>query len=387
MSDTVIDRPQTTGNPLQKLHALGQAVWLDFLDRGFLEQGGLRKLVEEDGATGVTSNPSIFEKAMGHGDAYDEGFRAVFAQPGATVQQAYEHEAVTDIKAAAKDLRPVYDRLGGKDGYASLEASPALADETRQTIDEARRLWAAVGEPNLMIKVPGTQAGVPAVRALIADGVNVNITLLFAIDAYRAVANAYLDGLEERLAKGEPIDRIASVASFFVSRIDSAIDKKIDARVAAGDKEADALKALRGKVAIANAKLAYAWYQELIASERWRKLSAKGAMPQRLLWASTGTKDPTYPDTLYVETLIGPDTINTMPLTTMDAFRDHGVVRETLTADVDQARRVLAEADRLGLDLPGVTSALVTDGVKQFVDAADKLFKAVDAKRQQFSGR
>ena len=387
MSDTVIDRPQTTGNPLQKLHALGQAVWLDFLDRGCLEQGGLRKLVEEDGATGVPSNPSIFEKAMGHGDAYDEGFRAVFAQPGATVQQAYEHEAVTDIKAAAKDLRPVYDRLGGKDGYASLEASPSLADETRQTIDEARRLWAAVGEPNLMIKVPGTQAGVPAVRALIADGVNVNITLLFAIDAYRAVANAYLDGLEERLAKGEPIDRIASVASFFVSRIDSAIDKKIDARIAAGDKEADALKALRGKVAIANAKLAYAWYRELIASERWRKLAAKGAMPQRLLWASTGTKDPTYPDTLYVETLIGPDTINTMPLKTMDAFRDHGVVRETLTADVDEARRVLAEADRLGLDLPGVTSALVTDGVKQFVDAADKLFKAVDGKRQQFSGR
>ena len=387
MSDTVIDRPQTTGNPLQKLHALGQAVWLDFLDRGFLEQGGLRKLVEEDGATGVTSNPSIFEKAMGHGDAYDEGFRAVFAQPGATVQQAYEHEAVTDIKAAAKDLRPVYDRLGGKDGYASLEASPALADETRQTIDEARRLWAAVGEPNLMIKVPGTEAGVPAVRQLIADGINVNITLLFAIDAYRAVANAYLDGLEERLAKGEPIDRIASVASFFVSRIDSAIDKKIDARIAAGDKEADALKALRGKVEIANAKLAYAWYQELIASERWRKLAAKGAMPQRLLWASTGTKDPAYPDTLYVETLIGPDTINTMPLKTMDAFRDHGVVRETLTADVDEARRVLAEADRLGLDLPGVTSALVTDGVKQFVDAADKLFKAVDGKRQQFSGR
>jgi len=238
-----------------------------------------------------------------------------------------------------------------------------------------------------MIKVPGTQAGVPAVRALIADGINVNITLLFAIDAYRAVANAYLDGLEERLAKGEPIDRIASVASFFVSRIDSAIDKKIDARIAAGDKEADALKALRGKVAIANAKLAYAWYRELIASERWRKLAAKGAMPQRLLWASTGTKDPAYPDTLYVETLIGPDTINTMPLKTMDAFRDHGVVRETLTADVDEARRVLAEADRLGLDLPGVTSALVTDGVKQFVDAADKLFKAVDGKRQQFSGR
>ena len=384
MSDTILDRPQTTGNPLQKLHALGQAVWLDFLDRGFLQQGGLRKLIGEDGASGVTSNPSIFEKAMGHGDAYDEGFRAVFAQPGATVQQAYEHEAVADIKAAARDLRPVYDRLGGKDGYASLEASPALADETQQTIDEARRLWAAVGEPNLMIKVPGTQAGVPAVRALIADGINVNITLLFAIDAYQAVANAYLDGLEARLAKGEPIDRIASV---FVSRIDTEIDKKIDARIAQGDKEADALKALRGKVAIANAKLAYAWYQELIASERWRKLSAKGAMPQRLLWASTGTKDPAYPDTLYVETLIGPDTINTMPLKTMDAFRDHGVVRETLTADVDQARRVLAEADRLGLDLPGVTSALVTDGVKQFVDAADKLFKAVDGKRQQFSGR
>ena len=386
MSD-VADKPVRAANPLQRLHDAGQAVWLDFVDRTFLKDGGLKKLVAEDGATGVTSNPAIFEKAMGHGDAYDAGFREVLDRGDASVQSLYESQAIADIKAAAADLRPVYDRLGAKDGYVSLEVSPYLALDTAATVEEARRLWRSVDAPNLMIKVPGTDAGVPAIRTLIEDGLNINVTLLFSVEAYQAVAHAYMEGLEARLAKGEPIDRIASVASFFVSRIDSAIDKKIDARIAEGDKEADALKALRGKVAIANAKLAYAWYQELIASERWRKLAAQGAMPQRLLWASTGTKDPAYSDTLYVETLIGADTINTMPPKTMDAFRDHGVVKETLTADVDEARRVLAQADRLGLDLPGVTRALVTDGVKQFVDAADKLLQAVDGKRRQFSGR
>jgi len=371
---------------LKQLHQAGQAVWLDFVDRGFLMEGGLKKLIEEDDATGVTSNPSIFEKAMGHGDAYDPGFRASLAAAIPSVQNSYESQAIADIQAAAADLRPVYDRLDGKDGYVSLEVSPYLAEGTETTIEEARRLWKAVDRPNLMVKVPGTQAGVPAIRQLIEDGLNINVTLLFSIDAYKAVALAYLEGLEARVAKGEPIDRIASVASFFVSRIDAQIDKKIDARVAAGDAESEALKALRGKVAIANAKLAYAWYQELIASDRWQTLAAKGAMPQRLLWASTGVKDPAYPDTLYVDTLIGPDTVNTMPPKTMDAFRDHGTVAETLTENVDAARQVLAEADRRGLDLPGVTTALVRDGVKQFADAADALLGAVAAKRAAFLG-
>ena len=280
----------------------------------------------------------------------------------------------------------MYDRLDGQDGYVSLEVSPYLALHTDDTVAEARRLWAAVERPNLMIKVPGTEAGAPAIRQLIEDGHNINVTLLFSQSAYQAVAEAYLAGLEARVAKGEPIDRIASVASFFVSRIDTVIDGKIDARVKAGDAEADALKALRGKVAIANAKLAYAWYQEIIDGDRWRVLVAKGAMPQRLLWASTGVKDPDYPDTLYVDQLIGPDTVNTMPPKTMDAFRDHGTVAQSLTADLDEARHVLAEAERLGLDLDSVTRDLVTAGVKSFSDAADDLLGAVGRKRVEILG-
>ncbi|SFR85255.1 bifunctional transaldolase/phosoglucose isomerase [Sphingomonas jatrophae] len=371
---------------LADLGRAGQAVWLDFVDRGFLHEGGLKTLVAEDGLTGVTSNPSIFEKAMGHGDAYDEGFGTFLGKADASVQDTYESQAIADIKAAAADLRPVYDRLDGRDGYVSLEVSPYLADGTEETVEEAQRLWAAVDEPNLMVKVPGTKAGVPAIRQLIADGFNINVTLLFSIPAYQAVAEAYMAGLEARVERGEPIDRIASVASFFISRIDAQIDKAIDARVKSGDNEADALKALRGKVAIANAKLAYAWYQQMIASPRWQALAAKGAMPQRLLWASTGTKDPAYPDTLYVDQLIGPDTVNTMPPKTMVAFRDHGSVAQSLTADLDEARHVLAEAERLGLDLAGVTEALVPDGVRLFADAADALLGAVAGKREALLG-
>jgi transaldolase/glucose-6-phosphate isomerase len=384
MNSIAVDAQST--NPLEQLHALGQAVWLDFLDRRFLAEGGFRKLIEEDGVTGVTSNPSIFEKAMGHGDAYDAGFAARLDRRDAGVQQLYEDAAIADIRKAADDLRAVYDKLEGRDGYASFEVSADLANDTAATIGEARRLWQAIDRPNLMIKVPGTAAGVPAVRQLVEDGLNINITLLFSIDAYRAVREAFISGLEARLAKGEAIDRLASVASFFVSRIDTRIDKKIDARVKDGDPASAALKALRGKVAIANAKLAYADYQEAIATSRWQALAARGAMPQRVLWASTGTKDPTYSDTLYVDTLIGSDTINTMPPKTIDAFRDHGAVRETLTEDIDGARRVLAEARQLGLDLDGVTAALVDDGVRQFADAADNLFAAIAAKRAKLLG-
>lgn len=371
-------------NPLQQLHDAGQAVWLDFVDRSFLADGGLCKLIAEDGLSGVTSNPTIFEKAMGHGDAYDEGFRTWLAATPGEPTAMYEAQAVRDIQNAADDLRPVYDRLNGKDGYVSMEVSPSLANDTQATIDEAHRLWHAVDRPNLMIKVPGTKTGIPAIRQLIEDGLNINITLLFAQDAYQTVAEAYMAGLEARLQAGKPIDRIASVASFFVSRIDAQIDKKIDQRIEDGDPLGGALLQLRGKVAIANAKCAYAWYQKSIAGARWKALAEKGAMPQRLLWASTGTKDPAYSPTLYVESLIGPDTVNTMPPKTMDAFRDDGKVSQSLTHDVEGARRILQEAARLDLGLDAITTALVEDGIKQFADAADKLLAAVGRKREAF---
>ncbi len=361
---------------LTELSAAGTAVWLDFVDRKFLAEGGLKKLVDEDGLSGVTSNPAIFEKAMGHGDAYDTKL-AVYDEthPGAATIDRYEAQAIEDIQAAADMLRPVYDRLNGADGYVSLEVSPYLADDTDATIAEAQKLWGLVDRPNLMIKIPGTLAGGPAIAATIAAGINVNVTLLFAIDAYRRVADAYVTGLEERVRQGQPIDRLASVASFFVSRIDAQIDKKID------DLGTDEAKALRGKVAIANAKLAYAWYRDFVASDRWQALAAKGARPQRLLWASTGVKDPAYPDTLYVDTLIGPDTVNTMPPKTMDAFRETGTVAETLTQDVDVARHVLAEAERLGLDLNDVTDRLVEEGVASFAKSFDDLLGAIARKQ------
>ena len=360
---------------LNDLEHAGQAVWLDFLDREFLTGGGFRKLVEEDGVTGVTSNPSIFEKAIGHGSDYDEGLAAFDkANPDAPPIRRYEAMAIEDLAMAADILRPAYDRLGGKDGYASLEVSPYLADDTDETIAQAADYWRRVDRPNLMIKIPGTRAGAPAIAASIAAGININVTLLFGLEAYRMVADAHAAGLEERVRQGLPIDKIAGIASFFVSRIDSAIDQEIDHRVEAGDAEAEALKALRGKVAIANAKLAYQWYLDFIASDRWRALAAKGAMPQRLLWASTGTKDPAYPDTLYIDSLIGPDTVSTMPVKTMDAFRDHGTVEETLTRDIDQARHVLAEVERLGLDLDEVTDRLVIEGVAAYESPADILW-------------
>jgi transaldolase/glucose-6-phosphate isomerase len=370
-------------NRLHALEAEGQKVWLDFLDRTFLAEGGLTRLIEQDGVTGVTSNPSIFEKAIGRGREYDADIAAMVGQGDSSVSEIYEHLAITDIRAAADALWPVYERLGGADGFASIEVSPFLARSTHGTIDEARRLRTAIGRPNLMVKVPGTPEGVPAVRVLTADGVNVNITLLFGIDMYKAVAEAFIAGLEDRVARGRDVSNISSVASFFVSRIDTRIDAAIDSRVEAGDVESGALAALRGKVAIANAKLAYQAYLEMIASDRWKALAAKGARPQRLLWASTGTKDPAYSDVLYVETLIGRDTINTMPPKTIEAFLDHGVAKPSLTADIESERHVLREAERLGLDLAGVTGALVTEGVEKFSDAADALLGAI-AKTRSF---
>ena len=367
---------------LKDLTAQGTAVWLDFVDRKFLAAGGLDKLIAEDGLTGVTSNPSIFEKAMGHGDAYDASLSEFDrSHPDASVMDRYESQAVEDIKAAADTLRPVYDRLDAKDGYVSLEVSPYIALDSDMTMAEAVKLWRMVDRPNVMIKIPGTDSGGPAIAQTIREGINVNVTLLFSQAAYIRVAEAYAMGLEERVKAGEPIDRIASVASFFVSRIDSKIDDAIDARVKAGDAEAEALKAVRGKVAIANAKLAYAWYQDFIASDRWRALAAKGAQPQRLLWASTGVKNPDYPDTLYIDSLIGPDTVNTMPPKTMDAFRDHGTAATTLTRGLDEARHVLAEVERLGLNLDEVTSNLTEEGIAQFAKAFDDLLGAIARKQ------
>ncbi len=385
--DTVVNTPaQTSANPVKQLLGEGQSPWLDFIRRSFIADGSLQKLVDSDGLGGVTSNPSIFEKAMGSGNDYDDAFKTL-AQGGLKdAQEIYETMAVADIQAVAKVLHPVFERTKGLDGFVSLEVSPYLALRMEDTVNEARRLHKWVDRPNLMVKVPGTPECVPAIRTLISEGININVTLLFSNDAYKAVAEAYIAGLEDRHAKGLDISRISSVASFFVSRIDAQIDKKIDERVAAGDKDAEALKKLRGKVAIANAKMAYVLYQDMVAGERWKKLAAAGANPQRLLWASTGVKDKAYSDVLYVEELIGRDTVDTIPPATMDAFRDHGRVRASLTENMDEARHVMAEVERLGLDLPGVTKHLVEDGVKLFADAADALLLAVAKKRATLLG-
>jgi len=373
-------------NPLKSLQNHGQSVWLDYLRRDLLVDGGLQKLIDEDGVAGMTSNPAIFEKAIDSSGDYDESLRR-YAGEHLDAAAIFEKLAIEDIQRAADLFLPLYKNTGRRDGYISLEVSPYLAHRTEETIAEARRLWKAVGRPNLMIKVPGTEAGVPAVRQLISEGININITLLFARSAYEAVAEAYCDGLEAFAAKGGDIGTVASVASFFVSRIDTAIDHAVEARLRdAKGEEAEALRDLRGKVAIANAKLAYADYQARIAGERWRRLAAKGAKVQRLLWASTGTKNPAYSDVLYVEELIGADTVDTMPVATMDAFRDHGRLSNTLTESLDEARRILAEVDRLGLDLAGVTAKLVEDGVVLFADAADKLYGAVEHKRAAVLG-
>ncbi len=369
-------------NPLLQLAELGQAIWLDYLHRKIIDDGDLARLVREDGVKGLTSNPSIFEKAIGDTDDYDGRIRALLDKGDQDAGALYERLAISDIQGAADVLRPVYDRLGGKDGFVSLEVSPHLAMDAKGTIEEARRLWAQVDRPNLMVKVPGTTAGPEAIRTLIGEGINVNVTLLFGIDAYLAAAEAHTAGLEDLKAAGGDVGKVHGVASFFVSRIDVKIDSEIDRRLAAGaGEEAEALKALRGKVAIANAKLAYQRWLELIETSRWHDLAAAGASPQRLLWASTGTKDPAFSDVLYVETLIGPETVNTLPTKTLDAFRDHGRARPSLTEGLKEAHEVMAEMRRLGFDLDAVTDVLVEEGVKLFADAFDSLMDAVAKKR------
>jgi transaldolase / glucose-6-phosphate isomerase len=375
-------------NPLKALQDHRQVVWLDFLSRGFIANRGLKKLVDEDGLHGVTSNPSIFEHAIGHTDEYDDAINRMLVSHDRSTGQIFEKLAVEDIRSATEVLRPVFDATHGADGFVSIEVSPYLATDTEGTIAEAKRLWREVDRQNLMIKVPATPEGLPAIHDLTADGINVNITLLFAQQVYEQVVEAYLSGLEALAAKGGEISRIASVASFFVSRIDTEADKLLDEKIARANDpdEKTRLAALKGKIAIANAKLAYQRYLRLFAGERWRALAAHGAKPQRLLWASTGTKNKAYSDVLYVEELIGPDTINTMPIATLDAFRDHGKLSDTLTANVAEAQRLLGELDRVGISLQSVTDKLIRDGIRLFADAADKLLAVVAKKRIEIVG-
>jgi transaldolase / glucose-6-phosphate isomerase len=375
-------------NPVKALENHGQAVWLDFLARGFVAKGELKKLIDTDGVKGVTSNPSIFEKAIGSSDEYDAPIGSALKKGDRPVADLFEHLAVEDIQHAADVLRPVYDEDKGNDGFVSLEVSPYLAMDTKGTIAEAEHLWKAVHRKNLMVKVPATPEGLPAIEHLIGEGISINITLLFSQEVYIEVAKAYIAGLEKLVANGGDPTHVASVASFFVSRIDSAVDKQLDEKIARANDphEKERLAALKGKVAIANAKLAYQEYKELFSGARWEKLAAKGAKPQRLLWASTGTKNKDYSDVLYVEELIGPNTVNTVPPATLDAFRDHGKPRDSLEENVEEAKHVLAELDKSGISLDAITEELVKDGVKLFADAADRLYGAVAHKRATVLG-
>jgi len=351
---------------LKHLAPLGQSVWLDFIQRSLLTSGQLRRLVHEDGVSGLTSNPSIFEKAIGGSQDYGVAMKALRGK-GLGTKAIYEALAIEDLRAAAGELRSVYDANAKRDGYVSLEVSPHLARDTAGTLEEARRLWAAVGCQNLMIKVPGTPEGMGAIEDLIAEGINVNVTLLFARSAYRAAAEAFIRGLERRLAAGLPVSGIASVASFFVSRIDTLVDSKLGAQ-----------DDLKGKAAIANAKLAYADYESMVGGARWKALHAAGAMPQRLLWASTSTKNPAYRDVIYVEELIGPDTVNTLPMATLDAFRDHGEAKATLREGVDRAEGHMVRLREMGIDFDAVTDQLLDEGLRLFSQAFDSLLASVE---------
>ncbi|HSM12530.1 MAG TPA: transaldolase [Thermoanaerobaculia bacterium] len=376
-------------NPLLELPELGQSLWLDFIRRGMLDSGELAELVERDGVRGVTSNPAIFEKAIASGDEYTAQILAVAPAVGGEPKRIFEALAVEDVRRACDVLAGVHQESQGVDGYVSLEVAPDLARDPEATVAEAHRLWTEVDRPNLMIKVPGTPECVPAVRRLLADGVNVNVTLLFAREAYARVAEAHLEALEERLSHGRAVDEVASVASFFVSRIDSLVDALLDERIAAAqtDEARERAAALRGRIAIANAKLAYEHYRSIVESPRWRRLAEAGARPQRLLWASTSTKNPAYRDTIYVEELIGPDTVNTAPPETIDAFRDHGVALVTLTEGVQEARAALRELEVLGVSLDEATDRLLDEGIAKFVEPFEKLLATVAARARELAGR
>jgi transaldolase len=366
-------------NPLAQLSKLGQSPWYDQMTRSLVSQGTLKRMIEEDGLRGLTSNPTIFEKAISGSKDYEDALRELVGK-GAGLAEIYDALVVGDIASAADVFRPVYESTNGQDGFVSIEVSPLLALDTGGTVKEARRLHAKLARPNVMIKVPATPEGLPAFQQLIAEGISVNVTLIFSVEVYARVVESYLKGLETRLASGGALDRIASVASFFVSRIDSAVDKKLEEIAKAGKPEA---VELAGKAAIANAKLAYEKFQQLFSGARWQKLAAAGAQVQRPLWASTGTKNPKYSDVLYIDTLIGPHTVNTMPPVTYDAFRDHGKPLVTITSDLPGAYEVFAKLKEVGVDLTAVTDALTVAGVKSFSESYNNLVAVIERRRHE----
>ena len=368
-----------TRNPLQQLHQAGQSVWLDYIDRSMLHDGRLVKLIEQDALVGMTSNPTIFEKALAEGAAYDAQISS--APSELTPAELFELIETDDVRTACDRFASVFESTEGQDGYVSIEVSPSQAFDADATVVEARRLWNTVDRPNVMVKVPGTPEGARAIRRLIAEGINVNVTLLFAIEAHDRVIEAYLAGLEDRLAAGQPIDRIASVASFFVSRVDTEIDKRLNAMASdAPNEKRDYLHSLRGRAAIANARLAYKLFTERFSGERWDRLAARGAMVQRPLWASTSTKNPAYRDVVYVEQLIGPHTVNTLPPATMEAFRDHGIVTRTVDMGFEQAAADLAELEAVGISIAQVTQQLLSEGVSSFQRSFDTLLAGLSRK-------
>jgi transaldolase len=364
-------------NPLRTLGTLGQSIWLDYIRRDLIVSGELRRLIEEDGLRGMTSNPSIFEKAIAGSHDYDKDIRGMVLE-GKSVNAIYEALSQRDVQIAADEFRPLYDRTEGRDGYVSLEVNPHLAHDTRGTMEEARRLWAAMNRPNVLIKVPATAEGLPVIQQLISEGINVNVTLLFGIPRYRQVAEAYLAGLEARAVQAKPVKTVASVASFFVSRIDALVDPLLEECIAQGGREADIAKQVHGQVAIASAKVAYQIYKEVFDSDRFRKLADKGALTQRLLWASTGTKNPKYSDVKYIEALIGRDTVDTVPVETLDDYRDHGQPQDRIEQEAVKARWVLDRLPELGISIDKVTQQLENEGVAKFSQSFDKLMDALE---------
>lgn len=370
-------------NPLIELEKEGQSIWLDFISKELMQSGELHRMVKEDHLKGLTSNPSIFEKSIAQTNDYDHAIAVLSQKDPHNAKVVYENIAIADIQAAADLLRPVYEESQGRDGFVSLEVSPHLAFDSDGTVEEAKRLWHHVDRPNLMVKVPGTKKGMAAIRELIASGINVNVTLLFSVDAYRDAAHAYLTGLNDRAIKGLPIDSVQSVASFFLSRIDTKIDALLEKAIKDVSDPKDLARSLLGKIAIANAKMAYVAYKEIYRSDLAKSLIRQGAKKQKLLWASTGTKNPRYSDVVYVESLIGKNTVNTLPPATLDAFRNHGRVANTIKKDQDQAARQLQDLKKLNIDFKLCCDELLIEGLKIFTDSFDKLLLAVDNKLRQ----
>jgi len=371
-------------NPLLRLAELGQSVWYDYIRRDLYQGPELRRLIDQDGLRGMTSNPTIFQQAIAATELYDDDVRRLGEQ-GLPPAEIFEGLAVEDVSRAADAFRKVYETAGGDDGFVSIEVGPHLADDTAGSVAEAHRLWQRCDRPNVMVKIPGTAAGVPAIRQCLAEGVNINITLLFSVERYREVMEAYLSALEERVAAGQPVDRLRSVASFFVSRVDTNVDKKLDAIGAdAGrpERQRQLARELRGKAAIANARLAYRAFEEVFSGERFARLRAQGASRQRPLWASTSTKDPAYPDLYYVEALIAPDSIDTMPRETFEAYKDHGNPRVRIHDDLDRGQDVLEALAELGIEESQVSEELEREGVRKFSDSFDQLLKAVEEKEK-----